>query len=208
MNILIIGCGRLGAQLANVLDSQNHDVSVIGSKQDITDNLDENFGGIYIPGSPIDSDVMKNAGVEGCDYVICATKSDNINIMAAQIIKNTFNINNVFVRVLDPLKCKVYGKIGLITISPTSIVFEHIYSNIFNSETDRMVSCGHSSIVVTTISYKNWMKRKTLLDVEYVDSYKLIGFLDEKLTFNMLCKQNMDLKIKKIYKLVYISTLR
>ena len=92
MNILIIGCGKLGARLANVLDSQEHNISVIGSEQALVDNLNDDFSGLSVPGNPIDIDVMKSAGIEGCDYAICVTESDNTNIMAAQIVKNIFKI--------------------------------------------------------------------------------------------------------------------
>lgn len=207
MNILIIGCGQLGARLANVLDSQGHDIAIIGSNEALTTNLDENFSGVSIPGSPIDSDIMKSAGIEGCSYVICATESDNANIMAAQIIKNTFNIENVFVRILDPVKCETYREMGLITISPTSIVFESIYSKIFNSETDKIVNCGNSSLSVTTISYEKWMKGKTLKDLEYIENNKLIGFLDERCIAHIYSKENINNKIKKGQKLIYISII-
>ena len=207
MNILIIGCGQLGARLANVLDSQNHDISIIGSEQALLSNLDDDFDGISIPGSPIDSDVMKSAGIEGCDYVICATESDNANIMAAQIIKNTFKIENVFVRVLDPVKCEIYKEMGLSTISPTSIVFETIYSKIFNSETDRIVNCGKSSLNITTIPYDRWMKDKNLSDMEFLDEHKLIGFLNEKNILKLYNKNYENVKMLKTYKLVYVKIL-
>ncbi len=205
MNILIIGCGQLGARLANILDSQGHDIAIIGSNEALITNLDENFSGVSIPGSPIDADIMKSAGIEGCNYVICATESDNANIMAAQIIKNTFNIENVFVRVLDPVKCETYREMGLITISPTSIVFESIYSKIFNSEANKIVNCGNSSLSITTISYEKWMKGKTLKDIEYVENNKLIGFSDEQCKTHIFTKENYNFKIKKNYKLIYIS---
>lgn len=207
MNILIIGCGQLGAQLANVLDAQNHDISIIGSEQALLSNLDDEFEGISIPGSPIDSDVMKSAGIEGCDYVICATESDNANIMAAQIIKNTFKIENVFVRVLDPTKCEIYREMGLSTISPTSIVFDTIYSKIFNSETDKIVHLEKSSLSITTIPYNRWMKDKTFSEIEFLNEYKLIGFFNEDNKLKLYDKSNEKNKILKTYKLVYTKIL-
>ena len=190
-----------------ILNSQNHYISVIANKKSLLENLNDDFDGVSIPGSPIDADVMKSAGIEGCDYVVCKAESDNANIMAAQIIKNNFKIENVFVRVLDPIKCKFYGELGLLTISPTSLVFETIYSKIFNSETDKIVNCGKSSLNVTTISYKKWMKGKTFSDLEFINNYKLIGFLNEKGILNLFKKEFYNLKINKNYKLVYTSIL-
>ncbi len=207
LNFLIIGCGQLGAKLANTLDSLNHEVSVIASEKALTENLSENFSGISISGSPIDSDIMKSAGIEGCDYVICATESDNSNIMAAQVIKNVFNIKNVFVRVLDPIKCEIYKEMGLLTISPTSIVFETIFSKIFSCEENKIINCGKSLVKILTVPYEKWMKRKTLSEVLNINNHKLIGFLDENDIFKTYDEENHNLKIEKKHKLIYIEIL-
>lgn len=206
MNILIIGCGQLGARLANVLDSQDHNISVIGNEQSLIDNLDENFSGLSVPGNPIDLDTMKSAGVEGCDYVVCVTENDNANIMAAQIIKNTFKIDNILVRILDPLKCRVYTQMNMSTISPTSLAFESIYSKIFHSCSDKIVDCGKSSVALTVAPYEKWMRNKRFSEIEFVAKYKLIGFLDENDKLVMFNHKN-DRKVEKTDRLVYTSTV-
>ena len=206
MNILIIGCGKLGARLANVLDSQDHNISVIANEKSLAENLDENFSGLSIPGNPIDLDTMKAAGVEGCDYAICVTENDNANIMAAQIIKNTFRIDNILVRILDPLKCRVYSQMNMSTISPTSLAYESIYSKIFHCFNNKIVDCGKSSIAMTFNPYEKWMRNKKFSEIEFVTKHKLLGFLDENDRLIMFNSKN-DRKIEKTDRLVYTSII-
>ena len=95
MNILIIGCGRLGSRLASVLDLQGHDIVVIESDPERLNQLDDGFDGLMIQGNPIDLDVMKSAGIEGCDYVLCLSPNDNQNLMASQIARNIFHVQYI-----------------------------------------------------------------------------------------------------------------
>lgn len=206
MNILIIGCGQLGSRLANVLDKQGHDISIIGSSQTMTDLLDDDFSGLTIPGNPIDSDVMKSAGIEGCDYVICVTESDNTNLMAAQVAKHIFHIDKIFVRVLDPVKCHVYKQMDISTISPTSLAFESICSAIFNTSGNKIVTLGKSSVAITTTPYEKWMHGKLISDIEYVKKYKLIGYLDENDRFLIFNHEN-DRKIEKTDRFVFTAII-
>ena len=204
MNILIIGCGKLGARLANVLDSQEHDISVIGNEQALIENLNDDFSGLSVPGNPIDIDVMKSAGIEGCDYAICVTESDNTNIMAAQIIKSIFKIDNILLRILDPVKCRVYNQMNMSTISPTALAFESIYSKIFHNNHNKIVDCGKSSVAVITVPYEKWMRGKMMSEVEFVTRHKLLGFLDENDKFVMFSYKT-DRKIQKTDRLIYTS---
>lgn len=204
MNILIIGCGQLGAQLANLLDSQNHDIAVVGPKQNLVNNLNENFSGILVPGNPLDFETIKSAGAENCDCVICVTESDNKNIMAAQLIKHKFNLNNIIVRILDPVKCEIYSHMGYNTISPTVLAFDSIYAKIFETNATKHVDLGKSSIKIKTINYEKWMKNKTFLDVEYLNNSKLLGFLNENNELNIFSNEN-NREIQKSDRLIYVS---
>ncbi len=206
MNILVIGCGQLGSQLANLLDSENHDIAVIGSKQNLANNLSENFSGILVPGNPLDYDTIKSAGIENCDCVICVTESDNKNIMAAQTIKQMFNVSNIVVRILDPTKNELFKQMGFNTISPTMLAFDSIYAKIFELDENKTLEFGKSSLKVKTLNYARWMKNKTFLDLEYVNDNKLIGFLDKNNELEILSKQN-NREVCKTDRLIYVSKL-
>ena len=121
MNIVIMGCGRVGAQLASLLDAEGHKVNVL----DIDDNsfrrLSSTFGGTALLGDGTDAEVLKKAGIEEASVFVAVTQGDNRNVMAAQIAKHIFNIPRVLCRVYDPLRKDIYETLGIEAISPTTI---------------------------------------------------------------------------------------
>ena len=90
MNILIIGCGDVGATLADELSAQGHDISVVDSRPERFANLSGGFRGMITQGFECDMGVLGKAGIDSCDVVIAVAEDDNINIMAAQIVKGKY----------------------------------------------------------------------------------------------------------------------
>lgn len=102
MNILIVGCGDTGSQLANVLDHMGNQVSVVDRNPETAAELSDSFTGMFTVGVPIDQDVLRHAGIEGCDVVIAVTRDDNTNLMVAQLARDIFGVPKVISRVSDP----------------------------------------------------------------------------------------------------------
>jgi trk system potassium uptake protein TrkA len=119
MNVIIVGCGRVGAHLATSLDHRGDAVSVVDRNPSSFARLESGFGGIAIRGTGIDEDVLRSAGVEGADAVLAVTDWDNTNLMAAQVAKVVFNVRFVAARVYDPVRAEIFGNMGITTISPT-----------------------------------------------------------------------------------------
>lgn len=123
MNVVIMGCGRSGAELAISLDREGHKVSVIDvNSYQFTRYLPESFGGRKITGNGIDQDVLRKAGIEDADAFVAATPGDNRNVMAAQVVKHIFGVPRVVVRIYDPIRQEMYEKLGLRTVSPTRVI--------------------------------------------------------------------------------------
>jgi trk system potassium uptake protein TrkA len=122
MKVVIMGCGRVGAQLATILDREGHDVTVLDMRGSQFERfLPENFGGHKVVGDGRDQDVLRDAGVEGADAFVACTAGDNRNVMAAQIAKIIFHVPRVVCRIYDPLREEMYKMLGLRTISPTKV---------------------------------------------------------------------------------------
>lgn len=121
MKIIVMGCGRVGSRLANVLDSEGHEVVVVDRNQQSFRRLSEDFGGRTVLGTGIDEDVLVQAGVEGADVFVATTEGDNRNLMSAQIAQKVFNVPIVIARTYDPGRSDVYEKMGLKTYCPTLI---------------------------------------------------------------------------------------
>jgi len=121
MNVVIMGCGRVGAQLAGLLDAEGHSVSVLDNNADSFRRLPANFGGTALIGNGLDQEALKRAGIEKADAFVAVTQGDNRNVMAAQIAKHIFNVPKVTCRIYDPLRRDLYQILGLEAISPTTV---------------------------------------------------------------------------------------
>lgn len=121
MKIVIMGCGRVGAQLAGMLDEDGHEVTVVDSDTYSFRRLPASFKGTPLVGDGTDEDYLKKAGIEEADAFIAVTQGDNRNVMAAQIAKHMYNVPRVICRIYDPLREEMYQTLGLETISPTMV---------------------------------------------------------------------------------------
>lgn len=116
-----MGCGRVGAQLAMLLDRAGHDVVVLDHRAGAFSRLDSSFRGRALVGNGIDQDVLRRAGIEQAEAFVACTQGDNRNVMAAQIAKHIFNVPRVVSRIYDPIREEMYHMLGLRTISPTTV---------------------------------------------------------------------------------------
>jgi trk system potassium uptake protein TrkA len=121
MKIIIMGCGRVGAQLASLLDGEGHEITVIDVDAHSFRRLPPSFGGTALVGDGTDEEMLKKAGIAGTDAFVAVTQGDNRNVMAAQIAKKIFNVPKVLCRIYDPLRKDVYEALGLDAVSPTTV---------------------------------------------------------------------------------------
>lgn len=119
MNIVILGCGRVGAHLAKMLVAEGHQVTVIDKDSTAFAYLGSDFPGKLVVGTGIDEDVLSQAGIEKADAFVAVTNGDNTNVMAAQVAKEIFGVPRVICRIYDPLREEIYRALGLETICPT-----------------------------------------------------------------------------------------
>ena len=120
-----MGCGRVGARLAGMLDTEGHDVTVLDTDAYSFRRLPPAFSGTALIGSGADEDALRRAGIEEADAFLALTQGDNRNIMATQMAKYIFNVPRTICRLYDPLREDMYSSLGLETISPT-VVFAQL----------------------------------------------------------------------------------
>lgn len=123
---VIIGCGRLGANIADELSNDGKNVLIIDENQSAFRRLSSNFGGLSIVGNGTDFDVLKEAKLGKANVAIVVTNNDNTNIMIAQIAKEVFNVKNVIARLYDPTRKDIYQDMGINTICPAMLSIKEI----------------------------------------------------------------------------------
>lgn len=122
MKVIIMGCGRVGAQLATELDAEGHKVAVLDLDDYSFRKLPPTFKGTALVGSGLDDDLLKKAGIEEADVFIAVTQGDNRNVMACQIAKHIYHVPKVVCRIYDPIREEMYRSLGLSTVGPTKLV--------------------------------------------------------------------------------------
>lgn len=151
MNVLVIGCGRLGTRLAALLDARGNEVVVVDGNPDLFAHLPESFSGQVVSGMPMDMDVLKNAGIENTDAVAVVTADDNLNITISQVAREFFHIGNVVTRIGDPARESVFTAFGLHTVCPTKMAADAIYLALTSPWEARTATFGTS-----TVSFRLW----------------------------------------------------
>jgi len=121
MKVVIMGCGRVGARLAALLDKEGHQVTTLDTDAYSFRRLPPDFGGTALIGNGLNEEALKEAGIEDADAFVAVTQGDNRNVMASQIAKHVFNVPKVVCRIYDPLRRDLYSLLGLEAISPTTI---------------------------------------------------------------------------------------
>jgi trk system potassium uptake protein TrkA len=130
MKVVIMGCGRVGARLAGLLDIEGHNVTILDIDAYSFRRLSSDFSGTALVGSGIDEEALKKAGIEEADVFVALTQGDNRNIMATQIAKHIFNVPKVFCRIYDPLRRELFNSLGIEAFSPTTIFAQMLKENI------------------------------------------------------------------------------
>ena len=124
MKVVIMGCGRVGARLATMMDAEGHDVVILDLDPSSFRWLPPSFKGVAILGDGTDEDTLRKAELETVDAFVATTQGDNRNVLAAQKARHIFRVPKVVCRIYDPIRREMYRDLGLETISPTTITAE------------------------------------------------------------------------------------
>ena len=158
MYIIIVGCGRVGSELAKLLSQEGHNVVVIDNNNSSFDRLGGAFNGLTLVGNGFDLNLLKQAGIEKADALCAVTNGDNTNLISAQVAKKIFHVPKVIARIYDPQRAHIYSALGLDIISGT-ILFASMLR-------DKIIESRFSSYLIET-------KDLGVIEIEAKDS--LIG---------------------------------
>ncbi len=147
MQVVIIGCGKVGAKFAHVLSEEGNEIVIISNDSKAFKNLPRNFDGVTITGVPIDQDVLKSAGIETADALVAVTEDDNVNIMVCQVAKEIFKVPKVIARIYNPAREHVFHAFGLDTFCPTDITVNVIRALVDSEEDISTHTIGNTSII-------------------------------------------------------------
>ncbi len=147
MQVVIIGCGKVGAKFAQVLSEEGNEIVIVSNDPKAFKNLPPDFDGVTLTGVPIDQDVLKMAGIENADVLVAVTENDNINIMVCQVAKEIFKVPKVVARIYNPAREHVFHQFGLETICPTDITVNVMRAMLESNDDVSTHNIGNTSIL-------------------------------------------------------------
>ncbi len=124
MRAVIVGCGRVGAGLAERLAREGHNVTVIDNNTEAFTRLEPDFPGQAIRADGTDEDVLRRLGTDNADWFFALTEGDNRNAFAAQMATESFGVKNVVAKINDPVRAEAYTMLGLATICRTRLLVD------------------------------------------------------------------------------------
>ena len=127
---LVVGCGRVGANVSLRLAREGWDVTVVDEREEALGRLGDDWQGGFIVGHGMDAAVLRRGGIEEADAVVVATNGDNTNIVIAQVAQKRFDNQCVVVRILDPARAEFYREFGLRTVCPTSAAIDVLLESV------------------------------------------------------------------------------
>jgi trk system potassium uptake protein TrkA len=174
MHVIIVGCGRVGSELAKLLSNEGHDVVIIDKAQASFDRLSGAFNGITLVGNGFDIALLRQAGIEKADAFCAVTNGDNTNLISAQVAKRIFKVSKVIARVYDPQRAHIYAALGLDIISGTILFAAMLRDKIIESRFSSYL-IESKDLGVLEIEVKNTLIGKTIQDVNVAQEFLVVA---------------------------------
>jgi trk system potassium uptake protein TrkA len=149
---IIVGCGRVGVELAQSISRQGRMVAVIDSNTRAFDRLGAEFQGRMVQGDALDADALRRAGIEGAHALAAVTSSDSANIVTARVARDLFHVPHVVARVYDPRRAPIYEKLGLQTIASSSWGALRIEQLLLHSGMESVCVAGNGEVQIYEIT--------------------------------------------------------
>jgi trk system potassium uptake protein TrkA len=165
MNLVIVGCGRLGAQLTAALSRKGHRVTVIDHVAAAFDNLPADFRGRTVEGEVLNQDVLCRADIEQAEGLAAVTNSDALNAAVAHVARIVYGIDNIVVRNYDPRWRSVQEAMGLQIVSSTSWGARRIEEMLYQSDIHPVASAGNGEVKVYEFALPEAWDGRTLREL-------------------------------------------
>ena len=179
MYVIIVGCGRVGSELAKLLSKESHNVLVIDKNPESFNRLGKKFNGLTLVGNGFDIELLKEAGINKANAFCSVTDSDNTNIISSQVAKKIFNIPKVIARIYDPHRAEIYKSLGLNIISGTVLFAAMIRDKLIEEKfSSYLLESGELGILETEINTK--LEGQTIGEINMPLEYVIVTLLKKQ----------------------------
>jgi trk system potassium uptake protein len=175
VHVIVVGCGRVGRELAMALDREGHSVSVMDKDRNAFHQLPDGFTGKAILGFGFDREHLEQAGIHEAEAVAAVTNGDNSNILTARIARMTYEVPHVVARIYDPRRAVIYRQLGIATVAAVAWTTDQVLRRLFpeKSVSEWTDASGTVSLVERALP-DAWAGRK-LTEFEEPGSFRLVA---------------------------------
>jgi len=185
MYVIVAGGGIVGRNITKQLN-KNHDIVVIDSNREACEHIYSKYGAVSIHGSATNINVVKDAGIETCDYALAVMPRDEDNLLFALLAKN-FGVKHIFVRMRDPDYEEAYKLAGATNIGRTvQMMVKKFVWDIDNPEIRRVASLrgGKAEVSIVTIPDNSRISGMTVSDIvaggKFPQNCLIAGIFDQE----------------------------
>lgn len=171
MNVVVVGCGRVGSQLGTLLSVEGHNVVVIDRDAEAFKRLGTAFNGVTIKGLGFDEEVLEEAGIRAADAFAAVTNLDNTNLMAAEVARKIFGVPHVVARLYNPMRERTYQQLGLDYVCGTTLVAETLLDKMRSGHGHHVTQLGDVELVQFKASGE--VEGKRVEEVEIVRRFRI-----------------------------------
>ncbi len=175
MRVIIMGCGRVGAELTLALGEADHDVTIIDKRPAAFDRLPPSFKGRTQVGLGFDRDVLEEAGIKDADAFVAVSSGDNSNIVSARVALEHYHVPKVIARIFDPRRAEIYEKLNIPTVSTVKWGVKQIQLMLFHDRSELRESIGGGDLLRMRVPVPAHLVGKAATTIDVPGKIMVVG---------------------------------
>jgi len=183
VNIVVLGCGRVGSGLAQALAFRRHAVTVVDIDGSAFSRLGPSFSGRTVTGSAVDRETLLSAGVGRADGVAAVTASDEANVVCARLAQQIFRVPRVVARLYDPRKADIYRRLGVLTVTPVTWAVHRMADLLCYSHLDAVATLGSGEVDIVETEVPPLLVGRTVTELKVPGEVRVVAVTREARTF-------------------------
>ncbi|MEX0991231.1 MAG: TrkA family potassium uptake protein [Actinomycetota bacterium] len=175
MNVVIMGCGRVGSELTIELSAHGHTISIVDKSAGAFDRLPPGFNAKTVVGMGFDRDVLEEAGIKEADAFLAVSSGDNSNIVSARVAREHYKVPNVIARINDPERADIYERLNIPTIAPVRWGVKQIMLMLFHEREEIRESLAGGSLLRVRVNVPEHLIGKPVSSLEEESRVMVVG---------------------------------
>jgi trk system potassium uptake protein TrkA len=175
MHCVIMGCGRVGAELTVQLSKGGHSVAIIDKRKEAFDRLPPGFDATTIVGIGFDREILEEAGIKEADAFIAVSNGDNSNIVSARVAREHYHVDKVIARIYDPRRAEIYERLNIPTIATVRWAAKQVQYLLFHGKETMRDSLAGGSLLHLQIEIPDHFVGKKISSVTSDGEVEVIG---------------------------------